>query len=394
VRVVEIRKLLFNISAMAVDSSTQRISRLTPLDAVLACVDARVEPVTPRACSLVSAQGRVLAADVTASKLPAVSIALRDGFAVAAGAVADASPYAPVPLMPPPRQVDAGQPMPEGADTVLPLDAVTFAGGRAEAIAAVAPGDGVLLAGGDSMPQTILRRAGAYLRASDIAVMTAGGIADVSVREPRIRIACGSMTKTPLLQAAVDMLTRAVSAAGGTVFNADTEPERLYEALSEARAHAGFVVGGTGSGRGDASVRTLAKFGRVEAHGIAVSPGETAALGLIGTRPVLLMPGRLDSALAIWLLIGRHIMAKLSGGRVEDTPRMLPLKRKVTSTIGITELVPVRYEENSADGTVADPLASGYLSFEALTGSDGWIIVPADSEGFAAGTQVAVRPWP
>ena len=47
-RVVEIRKLLFNISAMAVDSSTQRISRLTPLDAVLACIDTRVEPVTPR----------------------------------------------------------------------------------------------------------------------------------------------------------------------------------------------------------------------------------------------------------------------------------------------------------------------------------------------------------
>jgi molybdopterin molybdotransferase len=378
---------------MAVDSSNQRISRLTPLDAVLACIDARVEPVTPRACSLVSAQGRVLAADVTASKLPPVSIALHDGFAVAAGAVADASPYAPAPLTSP-QQVDAGEPMPEGADAVLPFDAVMFADDRAEAVAAVVPGDGVLLTGGDCMPQTILRRAGAYLRASDIAVMTAGGIADVTVREPRVRIACGSMTKTPVVQAAVDMLTRTATAAGGTVVNADTESEPLYEVLSEARAHAGFVVGGTGSGRGDASVRTLAKFGRVEAHGIAVSPGETAALGFVGTRPVLLMPGRLDSALAIWLLIGRHIMAKLGGGRVEDAPKMLPLKRKVTSTIGLTELVPVRYEENSADGTVADPLASGYLSFEALTGSDGWIVVPADSEGFAAGTQVAVRPWP
>jgi molybdopterin biosynthesis enzyme len=190
------------------------------------------------------------------------------------------------------------------------------------------------------------------------------------------------------------MLTRVVTAAGGTVINADSEPERLYEALGEARAHAGFIVGGTGSGRGEASVRTLAKFGRVEAHGIAVSPGETAALGFVGARPVLLMPGRLDSALAIWLLIGRHIMARLGGGAVEDTPRMLPLKRKVTSTIGLTELVPVRYEENSVAGTVADPLASGYLSFEALTGSDGWIVVPADSEGFAAGTPVAVRLWP
>jgi molybdopterin molybdotransferase len=379
---------------MAVDSSTQRISRLTPLEAILASLDRRVEPATPRACSLASAHGRVLAADVTASKLPLEPVALRDGFAVAASAVADASSYTPIPFASPPRRVDAGEPMPAGTDAVLPLDGVTMQADRAEAIAPISPGEGVLPAGGDVSPDAILRRAGAYLRASDIAVMTAAGIADVMVREPRIRIACGGVAKTPLVQAAIDMLTRAVTAAGGTVFDSDSEPERLYEALGEARAHAGFVVGGTGSGRGDSSVRTLARFGRVEAHGIAVSPGETAAVGYVGARPVLLLPGRLDCALAIWLLIGRHVIAQLGGGRVEDTPKVLPLKRKVASMIGLTELIPVRYDQDAAHGTMADPLGSGYLSFESLTGSDGWISVPPDSEGFAAGTQVAVRPWP
>jgi len=379
---------------MTVDSSTQRISRLTPLEAILASFDRRVEPVTPRACSLASAHGRVLAADVTASKLPLEPVALRDGFAVAASAVADATSYAPIPFASPPRRVDAGEPMPVGTDAVLPLDAVTFIGDRAEAIAALAPGEGVLAAGGDIAPETILRRTGAYLRASDIAVMAAAGIADVMVREPRIRIACGGVAKTPLLQAAIDMLTRAITTAGGRVFDPDSEPERLYEALGEARAHAGFVVGGTGSGRGDSSVRTLARFGRVEAYGIAVSPGETAAIGYVGARPVLLVPGRLDCALAIWLLIGRQVIAKLAGGHVVDAPKVLPLKRKVVSTIGLVELIPVRYDQDAAHGTVADPLASGYLSFEALTGSDGWISVPAESEGFAAGTKVAVRPWP
>jgi len=222
---VEIGKLLFNISAMAVDSSPQRISRLTPLEAVLASV-ARIEPVPSRACSLSSAQGRVLAADVTAAKLPPQPVALRDGFAVAASAVADASSYAPIPLMPAPPRVDAGASMPSGTDAVLPLDAVAFHGERAEAIAAIAPGEGVLAAGGDASPQTVLRRAGAYLRASDIAVMMAAGIADVAVREPRIRIACGGAAKTPLVQAGVDMLTRAVTAAGGTVFETESTPAR------------------------------------------------------------------------------------------------------------------------------------------------------------------------
>jgi molybdopterin biosynthesis enzyme len=104
---------------------------------------------------------------------------------------------------------------------------------------------------------------------------------------------------------------------------------------------------------------------------------------------VLLVPGRLDAALAVWLLIGRHVVAKLAGGRVEDWSTTLPLKRKVTSTIGLVELVPV-----SCAGGMAKPLASGYLSLASLAESDGWIVVPADSEGFAEGTPVAVRPWP
>ncbi len=136
-------------------------------------------------------------------------------------------------------------------------------------------------------------------------------------------------------------------------------------------------------------MRTLARLGRVEAHGIAISPGETAAFGFAGTRPVLLVPGRLDAALAVWLLIGRHLVAKLAGGRVEDRATAMPLKRKVTSTIGMTELIPV-----SCNGGLAEPLGSGYLSFTALASSDGFIVVPPDSEGFAPDTPIAVTPWP
>jgi molybdopterin biosynthesis enzyme len=68
---------------------------------------------------------------------------------------------------------------------------------------------------------------------------------------------------------------------------------------------------------------------------------------------------------------------------------MLPLGRKVTSTIGLAELIPV-----GCGYGMAEPLASSYLSLGSLARSDGWIVVPAESEGFAAGTLVAVRSWP
>jgi len=371
---------------MAVDSSIQRITRLTPLSAILALVDARVAAAAPRQSSLQAARDFTLAGDVVAPECPPQPIALRDGFPVQSAMVADAGPYAPVPLPLTTRRIDVGEPLPSGADAVLPFDAVTLSGHRAEAVAPITAGEGVLLAGGDVMEQKPLRRAGEVARAVDIAVMRAVGIKDVSIRLPRINVVWGGEARSPAIEAALVTIIRVTGEAGALVAGRSIT---LEPALGDPETDAVIAIGSTGSGRRDTAVHTLARLGQVEAHGIAVSPGETAAFGFAGARPVLLVPGRLDAALAIWLLIGRHLVAQLAGGGIADWPVTLPLKRKVTSTIGLTELVSV-----SCAGGVAEPLASGYLSLESLARSDGWIVVPAESEGFAAGTPVAVRAWP
>jgi molybdopterin biosynthesis enzyme len=72
-----------------------------------------------------------------------------------------------------------------------------------------------------------------------------------------------------------------------------------------------------------------------------------------------------------------------------ETGETLPLARKVTSTVGLAEVVPVRRNAGQLE-----PLAAKYLPLSSLARSDGWILVPADSEGFAAGTPVLVRAWP
>jgi molybdopterin biosynthesis enzyme len=272
---------------------------------------------------------------------------------------------------------------------VAPFDVVTLRGDRAEAVAPVLPGEGMLAAGADIAPQAPLRRRGERLRAIDLAIMATAGILHMMVREPRVRIVCGSATDTPLIDAAIAFLGHAVAEAGGAVFDARGEVKRLDDALTDDQADAVIAVGGTGSGRRDGSVQALARCGRVEVHGIAVSPGETAAFGFVGERPMLLVPGRLDAALSIWCLIARHLVARLAGGSIEDAPTILPLKRKATSTIGLTELIPVR-----RDAGMVEPLASGYLSLESMARSDGWIVIPADSEGYQAGTRVAVSSWP
>ena len=371
-----------------IESQRQRIARLTPLADVLAIIDARVGAVAPRACAVEAALGGTLAEDVVADARPLAAIALRDGWAVEAAALADAGPYTPVPFASLPPELNVGDPLPPGANAVAPQDAITVRGNRTEAVAPVAPGDGVLAAGADAAPHEPLRRNGQRVRSIDIAVFAAAGISELKLRAPRFRLACGSASRSALVDAAIAALARAVESVGGKVRETN-QISPLEQALNDASCDAVIVVGGTGSGQNDRSVRVLARLGSVEAHGIAIAPGETTAFGVIGKRPVLLVPGRIDAALAAWVLLGRHVLAQLAATHERDDAVMLALTRKVTSNLGLTELVPVR---RSGDGV--EPLASGYLPLTSLANSDGWIVIPADSEGYAPGTPVMVRPWP
>jgi molybdopterin biosynthesis enzyme len=364
------------------NQATQRIARLTPLDAVLARIDSLVEPVAPREVALAAAVGRILAGDVTAAAGPRTALALRDGWAVNAGLTQDASPYAPVPL-PGVVRIDVGEPMPAGADAVAEIDAVVLRDGSAEAIAAITSGDGVLPAGADADGRTAFAREGQRLSA--VAAATRGGPWRIRVHEPRVRVV--GARPDPIIDAAADLLAHGIATAGGVTLR--ESGETLEAALRRDDADAVMAIGGTGNGHNDASVSTLARLGRVEVHGIAMSPGETAAFGMIEKRPVLLLPGRIDAALAVWLLLGRHILARLAASREQPDGVGATLTRKVASNLGLAELIPVRLREGQAE-----PLGSGYLPLQTLAQSDGWILVPGDREGHPAGAAVMVRSWP
>ena len=123
-----------------------------------------------------------------------------------ADVVADAGPYAPMPLNPVPAWVNAGEALPGGADAVLPGDAVTVNGGMAEAHTSATAGDGVLTAGADASADQLLRPAGAQLRAADVAALQAIGVSRVMVREPRVRVVSVGADPVALAQIATATL--------------------------------------------------------------------------------------------------------------------------------------------------------------------------------------------
>ena len=362
----------------------QRIERLIPLADALACIERTVEPVAPRRIELAAALGRTPADPPPVAKAhPPAAIALRDGFAVAAEAMLDASSYAPATLRVTP--VEVGDPMPAGTDAVAPADVVEMRGSTAQAVASLAPGDGVLPAGADGAAGDRLLRGTRRLRASDLATLALFGVTHLEVREPRICIVAADAAPDTVVEAIVGMISRKAEAAGSVVI---APPGRggLAAALDAPNADAVIVIGGSGSGQRDQSVRGLARRGRILFHGVGLTPGETVAFGVVETRPVLIVPGRLDAALAVWLVLGCRMLGRLSACTENNPIETAVLARKITSTLGLAELVLV-----TRQGETVMPIASGYLPAQALSRADGFVLVSAALEGFPEGASVTME---
>src|SRR5262249_13596443 len=153
----------------------------------------------------------------------------------------------------------------------------------------------------------------------------------------------------------------------------------LTDALADTSVDAVVVIGGTGTGRNGTPAPTPAPMGGLAGHGSALVPGRTTGVGTGRARPGLALPGRTHAALAAWHVVGRVMLARFAGSREPPPTRTAKLTHKVSSPVGLSELVPVRCE-----GLSATPIASGYVPLAALAQANGWIFIQPDSEGYPA----------
>ncbi len=363
----------------------QQVTRLTPLADVLHALDAIAQPAQACEVDVEDAAGFVLAADVHAQTLPVHAVALRDGYAVRAEELADAGGYAPVVLPSIPRRLEIGDALPPDADAVAPPDTIVVNDHTAEALQPITAGDGVLPIGAEVDQTKSLLSAGESLHAARMSALCAAGVRRVAVRRPRLRLIAAHEDRW--LQATVAFIAQDCKARGAQPYLERSSD--LEQVLRQDTADAIIIVGGSGSGTRDRSVSMLARLGRVVVHGIGLTPGETGAIGSVADRPVLVVPGRLDAGLAVWLVLGRHLLRKLTARRDHDAVGNFILSRKISSTVGFTEVIPVRCEHDHVE-----PLAAKHWPLSALARANGWVLVPPESEGFAAGSSVTVNSLP
>lgn len=341
-------------------------------------------PVAPVDLPLEAALGVIAAKPAPAvHACPSRDEAAIDGWALAARDLIGASSFAPAVPAAPPVWVEVGDAMPEGCDCVIDAQGVDAQGPLVQVLTEAIPGQGVRRAGEDIAMGQLPATPGRRISAFDILCARRSGLACLPVRRPWVRLIDLDSLNAARLTA--DFAEMRAGAAGADVARVSCKRDvaSIANGILEETADLIVLVGGTGAGRNDHTAAAIARAGERFAHGIALQPGRTAAFGRVGKIPVVALPGQPDQALAVWLTLVEPILRMLTGATPQD-PLSLPLARKISSGIGVTDIVLLKQTERAWT-----PLSVGALSPAQLVSADAWCLIPAMSEGHAAGTPVA-----
>jgi len=367
----------------------------------------KTEEVSLEACT-----DRVLAEAITSERnVPHYRRAAMDGYAVKASDTMGASPTNPVMLQLSDRieegsltWVHTGAVMPERAEAVVVVEDTVAVGNLIEIRAQAYPNRNVGQIGEDIKKGERIFDKGHLLRPCDAAVIASIGFDRVKVfKKPVVAvIPTGdelvsrkkSMDVPPpgmVIETNGLMSALYVEKWGGIpryVGIVPDNPDSIKKVL-EANLDADMILlsGGTSVGKRDYAPEVVADLGELLVHGIGVSPGKPAAIGIIKNIPVVCLPGYPVAGLVGLYLFVRPGIKKLAA--IPDIPELILKKHlaaKISSNIGYVSFVRVVIE-----GDKVRPVAgalSGALS--SVAKADGYVLVPENIEGYEEGEEVDV----
>ena len=364
------------------------------------------------------AVGRVLAEEiVSAIDVPDHRRAAMDGYAVRAEETTGASQANPVLL----REgadcirVHTGSPVPDGMDAVVMIEDTIPAesGGMVEIRSAVHPNKHVSMTGEDVCHGDAVFECGHHLRGCDIAMLGMIGVRHVQVyARPRVAIIPTGSELVPM-QSEPEIETGKIRETNGIMVGLYVEkwggipvykdividdPDLIEkEILASTDCDAIILCGGTSVGARDYVPGAIESLGRLLVHGVGLSPGKPAALGMIdtigktgsetGAIPVLSLPGYPVACLIALLEFGRPAILELA--RIPLMPDRLMRVRlgaKIASKIGY-----LTYTRVYVTGGAAHPvMTSGAGILSSVTGSNGFVVIREELEGLDEGDEVDV----
>lgn len=394
-------------------------------DAVALLVRA-VKPRPPERRALGDALSCVTAQEIAALvDVPGFDNAAMDGYALPSAATAGASPATPrgLPVAgrvpaghPPPEampesawEIMTGAPLPDGCDTVLPVERFRAGLERLEFGQPAPAGLNIRRRGSDFRRGERVLPAGVRLEPAALMALAATGHDDVRVR-PAVRVALlttgselahagvpsrpGQLRDTngPFLRAALPRLGARVVAEASS----PDEPGALAEALRAMAADCDLVVttGGVSAGALDLVPGAVAATGaEILFHKVAIRPGKPVLAARLPTGALLLgLPGN-PVAVAVGL---RFFIAPLLGallGRPPEEPTpavaIAPIRRR-----GRLRFFAKARVETAEDGLRRLEILPGQESFRIapLLDANAWAVIAEGEEDISAGTPVPTVP--
>jgi molybdopterin molybdotransferase len=394
-------------------------------EALLAAVD---PPDATESVAVADAAGRTIAEGVAATRdVPGFDRAAMDGYALRAADTHGASERSPVRLdlaggaagqdeevTVGPRQaryVHTGSPLPDGADAVVKVERTEKRGDAVEVSLSVPPGNDVAPAGEDVEKGAHLFDAGRRLRVSDLGLLKAAGHWTIGVA-PRPTVSViptgeelvefdpgyGETTETNGLT-----VSRLAERWGGEATYRDIvgdDADALADAIAGDTDHDIVVTtGGSSVGERDLLPGVVGDLGEVLVHGVALKPGHPVGFGVVDGTPVLTLPGYPVSCLVTAFQLLRPAIADAGGFELEEFPAFeATLDAKIAGEVGTRSFVRVRRTDDVEDGEAdslptAEPVRGGAGVLSSVAAADGWVVVPENLEGVAAGEPVTVQRW-
>ena len=317
----------------------------TPAEALQAILDC-MAPLPPELQPLSKAFGLAAAEDLRSlAQVPPFTNSAMDGYAVRAEDLRSASTAHPVRLrvsgdlaaggVPegPLRAGEAlrimtGAPVPEGADTIVPVEDTTRGGDWVELRSAPRPGTHIRLAGEDLAVGQRLVPAGQGLRPGDIGALAAAGLARVPVHR-RVRVAILTtgdelvdVSEVPgpgqIRDANIHALTAQVGNFGALAVPYPRIPDdrdALTRALEAARtADVVLTTGGISVGDYDFMKALLEGLGAQRIFWkVAQKPGGPLGFWMLGGTPIFGIPGNPVAAMLMAEAYVRPALRRLMG---------------------------------------------------------------------------------
>jgi molybdenum cofactor synthesis domain-containing protein len=365
-------------------------------------------PLAGERVPLDGAAGRVLGVPLVAlAANPPHRCAAMDGYAVVAGAARDG-------VVPPGEflRIDTGQPLDDRFDAVAPIEIAQEAGAGLHVERTLEPGQNVRAAGEDVRAGDALLPTGRLISSYDIALAAVAGHAALEVvRRPQVAVL---PTGDELREPGTALLPGEVADADGPMLQAlargaGADCERLPACPDDAaaigaalldatvRADLVLVIAGSSRGRADHTASVLERHGELVAHGVALRPAHPVALGVVGGKPVIGIPGYPVAAAVAFERFARPLLELLLGALPEDAPLIrVRLAGDVKARRGVEAYVPLVLSAGE-DMPSALPQSRKGGALRGLAGAHALLCARLEDGVLPAGTEVdarLLRPWP